>query len=89
MPVTIQIKRRLRKEPVTREDYLVRRLRKLGMLPAGETPVFNLPKAPGVFSLGPEISPVYVDSDCPEAAQAAELDITNLECMKKSLTGLF
>lgn len=88
MPVTIQIKRRLRKEPVTREDYIVRRLRKLGMLPAGDTPVFNLPKAPGVFSLGPEISPVYVDSE-DERNQAAELEITNLECMKKGISGLF
>ncbi len=88
MPVTIQIKRRIRKEPVTREDYMIRRLRKLGILPAGETPVFNLPKAPGVFSLGPEISPVYVDSE-DEGTQAGELEITNLECMKKSMSGLF
>lgn len=87
MPVSIQIKRCLRKEPITREDYLVRKLRKLGILPAGETPVIKLPKAPGVFSLGPEISPVYVNDEV--SVPAEELDITSLQCMKNNLQGLF
>lgn len=54
MPNSIHIRQCLRKEPNTREDYLLLKLKQQGLLPCKEKKVVQLPKAPGVFSLGPE-----------------------------------
>lgn len=88
MPNSIQIKRCMRKEPTTREDYLLRKLKKQGLLVDTEQPVYNLPKAPGVFSLGPDYSPVQVPNDA-VTQPVAELDITSLNSLRDSMRELF
>lgn len=88
MPNSIQIKRCVRKEPTTREDYLLRKLKKQGLLVDTEKPVYNLPKAPGVFSLGPDYSPVQVPNDA-VTQPVEELDITSLNSVRDSMKDLF
>lgn len=90
MPNTIQIKRVLRKEPTTREDYILRRMKRLGLLPTKEVRVYNLPKAPGVFSLGPDYEPVQVpNSEVEQPICNKDLDATELECLRRGMSNLF
>lgn len=85
MPNTVKIKRLLRKEPTTREDYVEQALRREGILKNTEQPVFELPKAPGVFSLGPDYSPVQVpntavDAEEQEKALSSVQDLISEHC---------
>lgn len=92
MPNTVHIKRVLRKEPTTREDYFIRRMKKLGMLPCKEERVYSLPKAPGVFSLGPDYEPVQVPNSAvtqPVKDESEGLDVTGLKSLQNSMKGLF
>lgn len=88
MPNTVKIKRCIRKEPSTREDQLLLRLKKAGMLPGQEEKVYCLPKAPGVFSLGPEHSPVQVPNSA-VVQPTVDLDLNSLDSVKNSFNGLF
>lgn len=89
MPNTIQIKRCIRKEPITREDYLVHKLKKMGALPGVEKRVYNLPKAPGTFSLGPDHEPVQVPNSEVVQPVTDEFDVKNLESLKEGMSNLF
>lgn len=63
MPNCIHVRQCLRKEPTTREDQLLQRMRREGFLPFEEKRVYQLPKAPGVFSLGPDRVETQVPND--------------------------
>lgn len=80
MPNSIVIRQCLRKEPTTREDQLLLKLKELGLLPGLEKPMVQLPKAPGVFSLGPERIPMQVPNN--EVEQPVSFDIKKLKCLK-------
>lgn len=89
MPNTINIKRCIRKEPTTREDFLLKKLERAGLLQRREKRVYKLPKAPGVFSLGPDREPVQVPNDEVVQPVTKDLDITKLNTMKTNLADLF
>lgn len=89
VPDKIVIHRCIRKEPVTREDYVLRELKKLGIIPTKEKEVYDLPKAPGVFSLGPDIEPLQVPNSESVQPVTKTLDVRNLRSIKESMKGLF
>ena len=88
MPDSIQIKRVIRKEPTTREDQILLTLKRLGLLPCKEERVYNLPKAPGVFSLGPDWEPVQVPNHN-VIQPIKEIDTKTLESLKRYMGNLF
>lgn len=59
---SIKIKILPKKDPYDRNDRELLKLQREGEL-SDETPMYDLPNAPGVFSLGPEHEPVEVESD--------------------------
>lgn len=86
MPNSVQIRQCLRKEPTTREDQALLKLKQLGLLPCKEKRVLQVPKAPGVFSLGPDRVAMQVPND--EVVQPT-VDARNLESLKEAMKNLF
>lgn len=82
----ILIKKCIRKEPITREDYIIQMLKKQGYLQDKEQRIYKLPKAPGVFSLGPDIEPVQVSK---EQSSVPDIDITTLKAVQNFMKNLF
>lgn len=89
MPDSIQIKRCIRKEPNTREDLIIQRLKREGILPCSEKRMYRLPKAPGVFSLGPDIEPVQIPNSEVVQPITKNLDTRNLQSFKNYMSNLF
>lgn len=86
MPNSIKIRQCLRKEPTTREDQMLLKLKELGLLPCKEEKVLQVPKAPGVFSLGPDRVAMQVPND--EVVQPT-VDVRKLDSFQDSMKDLF
>lgn len=86
MPNSIHIRQCLRKEPTTREDYLILKLQRCGLLPCNEEKVVKLPKAPGVFSLGPERMELQIPNN---KVTQPTMDIRHSKAIKDYMSNLF